>query len=170
MTSFLCIFILLTMKLLIIDNYDSFTFNLYQYAGEILEDSGKAFVLDVKRNDELSLAEVKKQNYKGIIISPGPGSASDPNYFGVCADVLQDLGPHLPILGVCLGMQGMAHVFGGKIQRARVPMHGKTSLIENDGEGVFQNIPKKQLRVMRYHSLVVAPESVPDCFKFRLGP
>ena len=152
------------MKFLIIDNYDSFTFNLYQYLGEILEDSGKVFQLDVKRNDEISLAEIKKQNYKSIIISPGPGSASDPNYFGVCADVLQELGPRIPILGVCLGMQGMAYVFGGEIRRAKVPMHGKTSLIESDGEGVFQNIPK-QLRVMRYHSLVLAPESVPDCFK-----
>ena len=152
------------MKFLIIDNYDSFTFNLYQYAGEILEDSGDSFQLDVKRNDELSLSEIRKQNYGGIIISPGPGSASDPSYFGVCTELLQELGPHVPILGVCLGMQGMAHVFGGEIRRAKVPMHGKTSLIESDGEGVFQNTPK-QLRVMRYHSLIVAPESVPDCFR-----
>ena len=151
-------------KFLIVDNYDSFTFNLYQYAGEVLEEGAQAFDLNVKRNDELSLREIKKENYRGIIISPGPGTASDRNYFGLCSDILQELGPSVPILGVCLGMQGMASVFGGKICRAKTPVHGKTSLIENDGEGLFQNIPKK-IRVMRYHSLVVEPQSLPECLK-----
>ena len=96
------------MKILIIDNYDSFTFNLYQYIGEVLIDKGKKFRLDVLRNDEITTEEIKKKRYDKIIISPGPGDPSDPAYFGVCAEVLTQVGKETPVLGVCLGMQGMA--------------------------------------------------------------
>src|SRR5215469_8935581 len=105
------------MKVLIIDNYDSFTYNLYQYVGELLQEKEKNFTVDVVRNNELSFDEIKKRNYKKIIISPGPGNAGDPAYFGVCARVITDLGKTTPVLGVCLGMQGIAHYFGGKVVR-----------------------------------------------------
>lgn len=148
------------MKILIIDNYDSFTFNLYQYIGEILTDKGKKFTLDVVRNDALTVKEIKKRGYDRIVISPGPGNPSDPSYFGVCADVLINLGKQTPVLGVCLGMQGMAHYFGGKVVRAKLPMHGKTSQISHDGKGVFRKLPQN-LEVMRYHSLIAERETLP---------
>jgi len=150
------------MKVLIIDNYDSFTYNIYQYVGELLQGENNNFVLDVVRNDELSFAEIKKRNYEKIIISPGPGDASDPTYFGVCAQVITALGKKTPVLGICLGMQGIAHYFGGKVVRAKKPMHGKTSIISHDEKGVFDKLPQG-IEVMRYHSLVVEKESVPDC-------
>lgn len=148
------------MKILIIDNYDSFTYNLYQYVGELLQEKEQSFVLDVVRNDELSFSEINKRNYDKIIISPGPGDAADTAYFGVCADVITKLGKKTPIFGVCLGMQGIAHYFGGKVIRAKKPMHGKTSLITHDGKGVFANIPQ-DIEVMRYHSLIVEKQSLP---------
>src|SRR5213592_2982663 len=120
------------MKILILDNYDSFTFNLYQYVGELLQDHEKEFTLDVVRNDVLSLSEIKKRSYDSIIISPGPGDADDDSYFGVCAQVIKELGKKTPIIGVCLGMQGIAYCFGGKVVRATLPMHGKTSFITHD--------------------------------------
>src|SRR3989344_3542793 len=150
------------MKVLIIDNYDSFTYNLYQYVGEILSARNEPFVLDVVRNDELTLEEIKKRVYHRIIISPGPGDPSDKQYFGVCGEVLTGLGKKIPVLGVCLGMQGIAHYFGGKVVRAKEPKHGKTSSIKHDGEGVFKNLPQK-LEVMRYHSLVAEEKSLPKC-------
>jgi len=149
------------MKVLIIDNYDSFTFNLYQYIGELLQNREKDFVLDVVRNDELTLEEITNRNYDKIIISPGPGDAADKAYFGVCAQVITNLGKTIPVLGVCLGMQGIAHYFGGKVVRADKPMHGKTSIISHDGKGVFKNIPQ-DVEVMRYHSLIVQQDSLPD--------
>ena len=152
------------MKVLIIDNYDSFTFNLYQYVGEILQtlnDSESADVI-VKRNDEISLADVQTLNPERIIISPGPGSPDDPAYFGVCSDVIKELGKTTPLLGVCLGMQGIAHVFGGKVIRASVPMHGKTSPIRHDNQGVYQGLPQN-VDIMRYHSLMVQADNLPDC-------
>ena len=152
------------MKVLIIDNYDSFTFNLYQYVGEILEDAELNFLLDVKRNDAISLTEIEHVGYEKIILSPGPGTPSDLSYFGVCSDVLRKLSAHIPILGICLGMQGIAYVFGGQIKHAAVPMHGKTSLVETDGKGVFVGIPER-LNVMRYHSLIVDRDSLPDCLQ-----
>lgn len=148
------------MKVLIIDNYDSFTFNLYQEIGKILVKRHAQFVLDVVRNDQMTLSEIKKRKYGRIVISPGPGDPSDKAYFGVCADVITKLGQTTPILGVCLGMQGMAHYFGGKVIRAKVPMHGKTSVIVHDGKGVFSSLPQN-LEVMRYHSLVTDPLSLP---------
>ncbi len=149
------------MKILLIDNYDSFTFNLYQYVGEILQGKSMDFSLDVVRNNEITIAEIKKRGYDKIIISPGPGDPSDAKYFGVCTEVLTILGKTTPVLGVCLGMQGIAHCFGGQIVRAGVPMHGKTSEITHDNQGVFIGIPQK-INVMRYHSLIVEPNSVPD--------
>lgn len=152
------------MKILIIDNYDSFTFNLYQYVGEILQKVTGRFTIDVVRNDAITVAEIKKRKYDRIILSPGPGDPSDKSYFGVCAEVLLDIGKKTPVLGVCLGMQGMAHYFGGKVIRAKLPMHGKTSIIVHDGKGVFAGIPQR-IEVMRYHSLVVERESLPDCLE-----
>lgn len=148
------------MKVLIIDNYDSFTYNLYQYVGELLQEKEKDFVLDVVRNDELSFEEIKRRQYNKIIISPGPGDPADKAYFGVCAKVITELGKTVPVFGVCLGMQGIAHYFGGKVVRATKPMHGKTSIIAHDGKGVFANIPQ-EIEVMRYHSLIAEKKSLP---------
>lgn len=148
------------MKVLILDNYDSFTFNLYQCAGELLSVARTTFVLDVVRNDEITLKEIEGRNYDCIIISPGPGDPREREYFGICANVITKLGSRIPILGVCLGMQGIAHLFGGNIVRAREPKHGKTSIIQHDGKGIFSGLPQ-DLEVMRYHSLIVEKRSVP---------
>ncbi len=142
------------MKILIIDNYDSFTYNLYQYVGEILEKKQEKFQIDVFKNDEISLEKIKEKKYDKIIISPGPGRPESNKYFGVCREVIEQLGKTTPILGVCLGMQGISHVFGAKIDFAKEPMHGKTSQILHEEKGIFQGIPKN-VDVMRYHSLVV---------------
>jgi anthranilate synthase/aminodeoxychorismate synthase-like glutamine amidotransferase len=149
------------MKILILDNYDSFTYNLYQYVGEILSQKGEPFTLNVVRNDAITLAEIKKRAYERIIISPGPGDPSDAAYFGVCADVLTRGDKNIPVLGVCLGMQGMAHYFGGKVIRANEPMHGKPSTIAHDGAGLFQGLPQN-IKVMRYHSLIAEKGTLPD--------
>lgn len=148
-------------EVLIIDNYDSFTYNLYQLAAEILKDVSDKFVVDVVRNDKITLDEIKKGKYNRLIISPGPGDPSDEAYFGVCGKVLTELGKVTPVLGVCLGMQGMAYHFGGKVVRAEAPMHGKTSVIEHDGKGVFTDLPQG-LTVMRYHSLVAEKATLPE--------
>jgi anthranilate synthase/aminodeoxychorismate synthase-like glutamine amidotransferase len=152
------------MNVLIIDNYDSFTFNLYQYIGEILMQTRTAFSVNVKRNDEITVEEIKQQQFDRIVISPGPGDPSNSDYFGVCSDVLTIIGKATPVFGVCLGMQGIAHYFGGKVVRAKLPMHGKTSLIQHDGKGVFHGLPQG-IEVMRYHSLVADPETLPDCLE-----
>lgn len=152
------------MKVLLIDNYDSFTYNLYQYAGEILQGVGKAFQLDVVRNDDTDLETIRSEKYERIIISPGPGDPKDKDYFGVCSDVILELGKETPILGVCLGMQGIAHYFGGRVVRARVPKHGKTDRIMHDGKGVFRDLPQ-DIEVMRYHSLVAEEVSLPACLE-----
>ena len=152
------------MNVLIIDNYDSFTFNLYQYVGEILQtlDSDKEASVIVKRNNEITLADVQAMNLDRIIISPGPGSPDDPAYFGICSEVIETLGKTVPLLGVCLGMQGIAHVFGGDVVRASVPMHGKVSSIRHDNSGIYQGLPQ-ELEIMRYHSLVVKADTIPSC-------
>lgn len=152
------------MNVLIIDNYDSFTFNLYQYIGEILQtmDGDKAANVIVKRNNEITLADVQAMNLDRIIISPGPGAPDDPAYFGICAEVIEVMGKTTPLLGVCLGMQGIAHVFGGDVVRASVPMHGKVSSIRHDGAGVYQGLPQ-EIEIMRYHSLMVQADTLPDC-------
>jgi len=157
------------MKVYIIDNYDSFTYNLYQFIGEILTSEKmrgniQDFDVVVKRNDEVSVEELKNLNPDRIIISPGPGSPDDEAYFGVCADIIRDLGKTTPMMGVCLGMQGMVHVFGGKVVKAPLPMHGKTSPITHNSEGIFKDIPD-QLEIMRYHSLVAENESFPEALE-----
>jgi anthranilate synthase component 2 len=155
------------MKVYIIDNYDSFTYNLYQYIGEILSSAQLTGAIDsfdivVKRNNQVTLSEIRDARPDRLIISPGPGSPDDPEYFGVCADVIRELGPQIPLLGVCLGMQGIVHVFGGKVVKAPLPMHGKISPITHNAEGVFANTPD-QLEIMRYHSLMAEAESLPSC-------
>lgn len=151
------------MNILLIDNYDSFTYNLYQYLGEILTDRAGEFKLHVIRNDQLTLEQIQQSQYTHIILSPGPGAPSDKSYFGVCADVLTSI-TDIPILGVCLGMQGIAHYFGGHVIKAKHPMHGKTSPITHDKQGLFTDIPQN-IEVMRYHSLIAQPESLPDCLQ-----
>ena len=152
------------MNILIIDNYDSFTYNLYQYTGEILLEEQIALNITVKRNDEISLFQISNRNYDRIIISPGPGDPSEAAYFGVCADVILKIGQTIPVLGVCLGMQGIGHYFGGNVIKANHPMHGKTSSITHNGKGVFAGLPQ-HIEVMRYHSLVVEPSTLPSCLE-----
>ena len=141
------------MKLLVIDNYDSFTYNLVQLFGE-MEDVD----LVVKRNDEISIEEIKTLKPDRICISPGPGR---PENAGISSELIRELGPRVPILGVCLGHQCIAQVFGGEIVRAEKLMHGKTSQIHHQGRGVFERLAEP-LEATRYHSLIVKPESVPD--------
>lgn len=141
--------------LLVIDNYDSFTYNLVQYFGELGAD------LLVKRNDEISLAEIEALHPERICVSPGPCS---PNEAGISNDVIRTFGPRLPVFGVCLGHQCMGHVFGGEVVRAGRLMHGKTSPILHDGKGIFQDLPNP-FDATRYHSLIVRPESLPDCLE-----
>jgi anthranilate synthase component II len=136
---------------LVIDNYDSFTYNLVQYLGELGAD-----VL-VMRNDAVSIDDVAAAKANRIVISPGPGR---PEQAGVTMSVIKDLGQHTPVLGVCLGHQAIGAVFGGRVVRAGVPMHGKTSTIEHDGRGVFKGIAAPFV-ASRYHSLVVADEDLP---------
>lgn len=157
------------MKVYIIDNYDSFTYNLYQFIGEVLgaeKGAGRLndFELVVKRNDEISLEQLRAAAPDRIIISPGPGSPDDPHYFGVCADIIREMGTEVPLLGVCLGMQGIVHVFGGKVVKAELPIHGKISAIRHNGCDVFAGMPD-QLEVMRYHSLIAETTSLPDCLE-----
>lgn len=148
------------MKVLIIDNYDSFTFNLYQYVGALFEAKNIKFALDVFRNNKITMNQIQQRGYDKIIISPGPGDPADKAYFGVCGEVLTKIGKKIPVLGVCLGMQGMAHYFGGRVVKARAPMHGKTSLIKHDGKGIFKGLPQN-LEVMRYHSLIAEKQTLP---------
>lgn len=131
--------------ILLIDNYDSFTYNLYQY----IEELGEKVV--VKRNDAITLEEIKKLNPEGIILSPGPGKPEDA---GLCIPIIQNLHANMPILGVCLGHQAIGEAFGATIEVAGKVMHGKTSLIKHNGSGVFEYLPQP-LEVMRYHSLVI---------------
>jgi anthranilate synthase/aminodeoxychorismate synthase-like glutamine amidotransferase len=136
---------------LVIDNYDSFTYNLVQYLGELGAE------VQVMRNDAVSLADVACRKPQRIVISPGPGR---PENAGVTMDVIRELGQHTPVLGVCLGHQAIGAVFGGCVVRAGVPMHGKTSTIEHDGRGVFTGITGPFV-ASRYHSLVVADNGLP---------
>jgi anthranilate synthase/aminodeoxychorismate synthase-like glutamine amidotransferase len=149
------------MKIVLIDNYDSFTYNLYQQVAGVLKKISDDNVLDIIRNDQLTLDEIKERNYDKYIISPGPGSPADPNYFGVCGDVITEIGQTKPVLGVCLGMQGIAHYFGGKVISAKAKLHGKTSRVAHDEKGLFANLPQ-EVEVMRYHSLVADPVNLPD--------
>jgi anthranilate synthase component II len=141
------------MKLLIIDNYDSFTYNLVQLFGEM-----NNVDVVVKRNDEISIDEIKKLKPDRICISPGPGR---PENAGISSDLIRKLGPRVPILGVCLGHQCIAEVFGGEVVRAEKLMHGKTSQIHHKNQGVFKDLAEP-LEATRYHSLIVKRESLPD--------
>ena len=147
-----------TTKILILDNYDSFTYNLYQQCGTI----NPNFQIEVIRNDEISFEQIVANNCDKIIISPGAGSPQDQAYFGVCAKVITELGQTVPVLGICLGMQGICHYFGGTVTRADLPKHGKTDLITHTGTDVFQNVPNPT-SVMRYHSLVCT--NLPECLE-----
>jgi len=146
------------MKVVILDNYDSFTFNLFQMVAELCD----GIEPRVFRNDAVSLDEIRDLEPDRIIISPGPGSPEKPEYFGVCREVILELGEQVPILGVCLGHIGIVEAFGGRILRAPVPRHGKTSLILHDGTGIFTGM-SEPLEVMRYHSLIAERESLPEC-------
>ena len=146
------------MKVVILDNYDSFTFNLFQMVAELCD----GIEPRVFRNDAVSLAEIRDLAPDRIIISPGPGSPEKPQYFGVCREVILELGEQVPILGVCLGHIGIVEAFGGRIVRAPEPRHGKTSLILHDGTGIFTGM-SEPLEVMRYHSLIAERESLPAC-------
>ncbi|HST31515.1 MAG TPA: aminodeoxychorismate/anthranilate synthase component II [Chthoniobacterales bacterium] len=141
------------MKVLVIDNYDSFTYNLVQLFGEM-----NRVELVVKRNDEISIDAVKQLKPDRICISPGPGR---PENAGISSELIRELGPRIPILGVCLGHQCIAQVFGGEVVRAEKLMHGKTSEIHHQSRGVFKSLAEP-LEATRYHSLIVKRESVPD--------
>jgi para-aminobenzoate synthetase component 2 len=147
--------------LLVLDNYDSFTFNLVQYLGELAAEHPLAAELRVERNDALSVEQIKALKPAAILISPGPG---DPDQSGVCLEVLRELSPSTPTLGVCLGHQSIAQVFGGKVVRAKELMHGKTSPVLHEGQGVFAGLPNP-LTATRYHSLIAERESLPDCLE-----
>ncbi|MDA0727135.1 MAG: aminodeoxychorismate/anthranilate synthase component II [Cyanobacteria bacterium] len=147
--------------LLVLDNYDSFTFNLVQYLGELAADHPITEDLRVERNDALSLEQIRELNPDAILISPGPG---DPDQSGVCLEVLRELSPRIPTLGVCLGHQSIAQVYGGKVIRAKELMHGKTSPVLHEGAGVFAGLPNP-LTATRYHSLIAERESLPDCLE-----
>jgi len=147
--------------LLVLDNYDSFTYNLVQYLGELAGEHPLAAELRVERNDALTLEQIRALAPAAILISPGPG---DPDQSGVCLEVLRELSPTTPTLGVCLGHQSIAQVFGGRVVRARELMHGKTSPVRHSGQGVFAGLPDP-LTATRYHSLIAERESLPDCLE-----
>ncbi len=140
--------------ILVIDNYDSFTYNLVQYLGELGAD------IQVIRNDEITLEEIRDLNPERIVISPGPG---DPQDGGISNDVIREFGPTIPVLGVCLGHQCIGHVYGGVVSRAPRLMHGKTSPVYHNGSGVFNGVPSP-FNATRYHSLIVE-EPLPDCLQ-----
>ncbi|CNI25052.1 para-aminobenzoate synthase component II [Yersinia thracica] len=141
--------------LLLIDNYDSFTYNLYQYFCEL----GAEVV--VKRNDEVQLVDIERLSPSHLVISPGPCT---PNEAGISVAAIRHFAGKLPILGVCLGHQALGQAFGARIVRARQVMHGKTTAIRHNGQGVFREL-NQPLTVTRYHSLVIATDSLPDCFE-----
>jgi len=143
--------------ILLLDNYDSFTYNLAQYLGEYAD-------VDVRRNDELTVDQIRRRKPTGIVVSPGPGHPANPGDFGVCTRVLRELSPTVPTLGVCLGHQGIVNAYGGRVLHARKVIHGKTSRIRHDGRGVFKGVPNP-LTIVRYHSLIAERRSLPDCFE-----
>jgi len=140
------------MKILVIDNYDSFTFNLVQLVGHFTKE------IIVKRNDKTSLDEINDLQPDKIIISPGPGT---PKESGISLEVIKQIGQKIPVLGVCLGHQGIGYVFGGKIIKAPILMHGKTSKISHDGKKIYSNIPQN-FEAGRYHSLIIDRNTLPE--------
>ncbi len=141
--------------ILMIDNYDSFTYNLVQYLGELGQE------VEVRRNDEIGLDQIDPARYTHIVISPGPCT---PNEAGISVPLIRELSGRIPILGVCLGHQSIGQAFGGRIIHARELMHGKTSLIHHLGRGVFTGLPSPFIAT-RYHSLVIERETLPDCLE-----
>lgn len=142
-------------NVLMIDNYDSFTYNLVQYLGQLNAD------VEVKRNDEITTDDISTLNPERIMISPGPCT---PNEAGISLEVIEKFSDKLPIFGVCLGHQSIGQAFGGKIIRAKEIMHGKTSMIHHNNKGVFKGL-KNPFEATRYHSLVIEKESLPDCLE-----
>jgi anthranilate synthase component II len=138
--------------LVLIDNYDSFTYNLVHYLGEL------GARCEVFRNDKISVTEILQLAPRGIVLSPGPCT---PNEAGICLELIKEAGPSLPILGVCLGHQAIGQAYGGNVVRAPQPMHGKLSSISHTGKGVFRSLPRT-FEVTRYHSLIVERESLPE--------
>jgi anthranilate synthase component 2 len=144
--------------ILVIDNYDSFTYNLVQYLSELGQELPVAAEVQVYRNDKITLEQIRALQPDGIVISPGPGR---PEESGISVDVIRELGPSLPILGVCLGHQAIGQVFGGTITSASELMHGKTSPVQHQGKGVFKDLTNP-LTATRYHSLVIDRDTCPD--------
>jgi anthranilate synthase component 2 len=143
------------MKVAILDNYDSFTYNLYQYVAELVGERPMVF-----RNDELTFEQFQDKAPDAVIISPGPGNPENPKYFGICKQVITDMGPSVPVLGVCLGHQGIIYAYGGRVVRAPQPMHGKTSIVYHNNQGILKGL-RNGFEVMRYHSLVGEKETLP---------
>lgn len=141
--------------LLLIDNYDSFTYNLFHYLGQLGAE------VQVKRNDELSAADALGLKPEAIVLSPGPCT---PNEAGICLDVIRQADGRVPILGVCLGHQAIGQAYGAKVVRAPVPMHGKMSHIHHTDKSIFRGLPN-DYQATRYHSLCIAPDSLPDCLE-----
>ncbi len=141
--------------LLLIDNYDSFSYNLVHYLGEL------GARCEVRRNDAISVADAMARQPAGIVLSPGP---CDPDKAGICVELVRAAAGRIPVLGVCLGHQAIAQAMGARIERAPEPVHGKPGMIHHDGTGVFRGLPSP-FRGIRYHSLTVAPDSVPDEFE-----
>lgn len=141
--------------ILLIDNYDSFTFNLYQYLGELGQE------IKVVRNDQITIEEIEKLNPEAIVLSPGPGR---PEQAGVIVEVIQQFYRKLPILGICLGHQAIGYAFGAKIEKAKKIMHGKVSNLKHNGSQLFQYMPQP-IQIMRYHSLIIKSGTLPGRFK-----
>ena len=146
------------MKVVVIDNYDSFVYNLVQYVGE----QGAETV--VFRNDQVSLKRLAELKPDRIVISPGPGTPEDERYFGVCTKILRSLSQNVPTLGVCLGHQGIINAYGGRIVHAKRLMHGKTCMINHDGRSIFRGV-RNPLTATRYHSLAGERCSIPSCLE-----
>ncbi len=143
------------MRFLIIDNYDSFVYNIVQYIGEL------GVECTVARNDAITIREARAGKYDAIVISPGPGTPEEERYFGVSAGIIRELGPSTPLLGICLGHQGIVHAFGGKVTNAGCVRHGKTSMIRHARTPLFEGV-KNPFRATRYHSLVGQKSSIPE--------
>jgi anthranilate synthase component II len=146
------------MRVLVIDNYDSFVYNLAQLLGELRTEP------TVLRNDRITLEDVVRLDPDAIVISPGPGHPADRKYFGVCTNIIGELGHRIPVLGVCLGHQGIVHAFGGKVINAKKIRHGKTSLIQYTADRLFEDVANP-FRATRYHSLVADQNTFPSCLE-----